>query len=51
MRDPQLLAYLLAERGRDVQALANVSLSRTAARSSAAGRKARLLPDVTGLPG
>ena len=31
-RDPQLLAYLLAERGRDVQALANVSLTRGRAR-------------------
>ena len=32
LRDPQLLAYLLAERGRDVQALANVSLTRGRAR-------------------
>ena len=27
LRDPQLLAYLLAERGRNVQALANISLT------------------------
>ena len=32
VRDPQLLAYLMAERGRNVQALANVSLTRGRAR-------------------
>jgi RecB family exonuclease len=48
VRDPQLLTYLLAEQGRDVQALANVSLTR--GRAKFVGRAARtgLLPDITG---
>jgi probable DNA repair protein len=50
IRDPQLIAYLLAERGRDVQALANVSLASD--RATFTGRSARnkLLPGVAGLP-
>ncbi|MGC4111370.1 MAG: PD-(D/E)XK nuclease family protein [Nocardioides sp.] len=51
VRDPQLLAYLLAERGRDVQALANVSLSQGKARFSGRSSRPGLLPDVNGLPG
>jgi hypothetical protein len=51
VRDPQLLAYLLAERGRDVQALANVSLSQGRARFSGKSTRTGLLPDVNGLPG
>jgi probable DNA repair protein len=49
VRDPQLLTYLLAEQGRDVQALANISLTR--GRAKFVGRAARtgLLPDVTGM--
>jgi ATP-dependent helicase/nuclease subunit B len=51
LRDPQLIAYLLAERGRNVQALANVSLTR--GRAKFVGRSSRkgLLPDLTGMPG
>ena len=37
LRDPQLLAYLLAEHGRNVQALANVSLTRGRATFSRQG--------------
>lgn len=48
VRDPQLLAYLLAESGRDVQALANVSLSRGRARFMGKASRARLLPGVNG---
>jgi len=51
IRDPQLLAYLLAERGRDVQALANVSLTQGRAKFSGRSARAGLLPDVGGLPG
>jgi len=51
VRDPQLLAYLLAERGRNVQALANVSLTQGRAKFSGKASRGGLLPDVTGLPG
>ena len=51
VRDPQLLAYLLAERGRNVQALANVSLTQGRAKFSGKASRPGLLPDVTGLPG
>ena len=47
-RDPQLLTYLLAERGRDVQALANISLSRGRARFTGRAARKGLLPDVRG---
>jgi ATP-dependent helicase/nuclease subunit B len=48
LRNPQLIAYLLAERGRDVQALANVSLA--SERVTFTGRASRqgLLPGVRG---
>jgi ATP-dependent helicase/nuclease subunit B len=48
LRDPQLIAYLLAERGRDVQALANVSLA--SERATFTGKVARqnLLPGIRG---
>jgi probable DNA repair protein len=49
VRDPQLLAYLLAERGRDIQALANVSLTRGRARFVGKASRTGLLPDVDGL--
>jgi probable DNA repair protein len=49
VRDPQLLAYLLAERGRDVQALANISLTRGRARFVGKAARTGLLPDVAGL--
>jgi ATP-dependent helicase/nuclease subunit B len=48
-RDPQLLAYLLAERGREVQALANVSLTRGHARFFGKAAQDRLLPGVKGM--
>jgi probable DNA repair protein len=48
IRDPQLLAYLLAERGRDVQALANVSLTRGRARFIGRAARSGLLPGVEG---
>jgi ATP-dependent helicase/nuclease subunit B len=47
-RDPQLLAYLLAEHGRDVQALANVSLTRGRARFVGKVSRSGLLPEVKG---
>jgi len=47
-RDPQLLAYLLAERDRGVHALANVSLTRGRARFVGKVSRAGLLPDVRG---
>ena len=47
-RDPQLLAYLLAEHGRDVQALANVSLTRGRARFMGKVSRNGLLPEVKG---
>jgi hypothetical protein len=49
VRDPQLLAYLLAERGRDVQALANISLTRGRAKFTGKAARTGLLPDVGGL--
>lgn len=49
VRDPQLLAYLLAERGRDIQALANVSLTRGRARFIGKASRNGLLPSVDGL--
>jgi ATP-dependent helicase/nuclease subunit B len=51
VRDPQLLSYLLAEAGRNVQALANVSLANGRARFSGRSSRTGLLPDVKGLPG
>ena len=45
-RDPQLLAYLLAERDRGVQALANVSLTRGRARFVGKASRSGLLPEV-----
>jgi ATP-dependent helicase/nuclease subunit B len=51
VREPQLLAYLLAERGRNVQALANVSLTRGRARFIGHGSRKGLLPDIAGMPG
>ena len=51
IRDPQLLTYLLAERGRDVQALANVWLTRGQVRYIGKAARPRLLPGVNGLPG
>ncbi len=51
IRDPQLIAYLLATPELDVQAMANVSL--TLGRAKFTGRASRkgLLPGVNGLPG
>jgi len=51
IRDPQLLAYLMADRGRNVQALANVSLANGRARFSGKSSRKGLLPGVNGLPG
>jgi ATP-dependent helicase/nuclease subunit B len=51
VRDPQLLAYLMAERGRDVVALANVSLANGRAKFTGKSSHKGLLPDVGGLPG
>jgi probable DNA repair protein len=51
MRDPQLIAYLLAEGGRNVQALANVSLANGRAKFTGKSSRKGLLPDVNGLPG
>ena len=51
VRDPQLLAYLMAERGRDVQALANVFLSGGRAKFAGKSSHKGLLPGVSGLPG
>ena len=51
VRDPQLLAYLMAERGRNVQALANVSLVNGRATFSGKSSHKGLLPGVNGLPG
>jgi len=51
VRDPQLLAYLLAERGRNVQALANVSLIHGRATFSGKSSRRGLLPGIQGLPG
>lgn len=51
VRDPQLLTYLLAEAGRNVQALANVSLANGSVRFSGRSSRSGLLPGVKGLPG
>jgi ATP-dependent helicase/nuclease subunit B len=51
VRDPQLLAYFMAERGRNVQALANVSLVNGRATFSGKSSHKGLLPGVNGLPG
>jgi hypothetical protein len=51
VRDPQLLAYLMAERGRDVVALANLSLANGRAKFSGKSSHKGLLPGVNGLPG
>jgi RecB family exonuclease len=47
-REPQLVAYLFAERGRDVQALANFALTDDSATFKGHAAKARLLPGVKG---
>ena len=47
-RDPQLLAYLVAERERGVQALVNVALTRGRARFVGKASRTGLLPDVKG---
>jgi ATP-dependent helicase/nuclease subunit B len=49
VRDPQLLAYLMAERGRNVQALANISLVNGRAKFTGKSAYKGLLPGVTGL--
>jgi probable DNA repair protein len=49
LRDPQLIAYLLAERGRDVQALANISLASDRAKFTGRSARQRLLPGIKGL--
>jgi hypothetical protein len=51
VRDPQLLAYLMAERGRNVVALANVSLANGRAKFIGKSSHKGLLPGVSGLPG
>jgi ATP-dependent helicase/nuclease subunit B len=51
VRDPQLLAYLMAERGRNVLALANVSLANGRAKFTGKSSHKGLLPGVAGLPG
>jgi probable DNA repair protein len=51
VRDPQLLAYLMAERGRNVQVLANVSLTQGRAKFSGKAAHSRLMPGVAGLQG
>lgn len=49
IRDPQLLAYRLAEAELNVQALANVSLTGGQARFAGKASRSKLLPGVTGL--
>ncbi len=51
IRDPQLVAYLLATPELDVQALANVSLTLGRARFTGRASRKGLLPGVNGLPG
>jgi ATP-dependent helicase/nuclease subunit B len=51
VRDPQLLAYFMAERGRNVLALANVSMANGRAKFSGKSSHKGLLPGVAGLPG
>ncbi len=48
-RAPQLIAYLLAEAGREVRALANVSLTNGQASFSGKSYHARILPGVAAL--
>jgi ATP-dependent helicase/nuclease subunit B len=48
-REPQLIAYLLAERGRNIQALANLSLTQGRAKFSGKCSRKGLLPDLPGL--
>jgi ATP-dependent helicase/nuclease subunit B len=48
-REPQLVAYLFAERGRDVQALANFALTDDSAAFKGHAARARLLPGVKGV--
>ena len=50
LRDPQLIAYLFAEQGRDVQALANVSLVSDCATFVGRAARGNLLPGVRGYP-
>jgi ATP-dependent helicase/nuclease subunit B len=47
-RDPQLVAYLFAERGRDVQALVNFSLRDDHAEFKGRAARERLFPGVAG---
>ena len=49
VRDPQLLAYLMAERGRNIEALANVSLVNGRAKFTGKSSHKGLLPGVGGL--
>ena len=49
VRDPQLLTYLLAEQGRDVQALANISLTRGRAKFVGKAARTGLLPEISGM--
>jgi ATP-dependent helicase/nuclease subunit B len=51
VRDPQLLAYAMAEAGRNVQALANVCLVNGRARFRGKASRPRLLPDIKGMTG
>ncbi|MEJ0084049.1 MAG: PD-(D/E)XK nuclease family protein [Pseudomonadota bacterium] len=51
IRDPQLIAYLIAEGGRNVQALANISLANGRAKFTGKSSRKGLLPEVGGLPG
>lgn len=51
LRDPQLLAYLVAEQGRDVRALVNVSLTRGRAKFIGKASRKGLLPGVNGVKG
>lgn len=51
LRDPQLIAYLLAVPDLDVQALANVSLTQGRVKFTGKASRKGLLPGVSGLPG
>ena len=51
LRDPQLIAYLLAVPDLDVQAVANVSLTQGRAKFTGKASRKGLLPGVSGLPG
>jgi ATP-dependent helicase/nuclease subunit B len=50
VRDPQLLAYAMAEAGRNVQALANVCLANGRAKFRGKASRSGLLPDIKGMP-